>query len=250
MTTHIFRILAVGIPVLLSAGFIRQCGTTLGPGMVLASPFKEARPENESAPRKAVERAVGRLELVFFEDQSRRKISGLMIGSGKDLLFVTASTACVVPHGVPPAIDRALLEIHGKPPVSATYDPGSTSELFVYRVPGVACPYQVQDVPAVRVGDAISAVHPDAKGELRVAVVKALKRTAEFKLANGATRKLEELLELDRRFPEGTPLLSDGGLVGIVVVGTRFGVEGGNTSFAVPASRIQELARKRAAETK
>ncbi|WP_020474515.1 hypothetical protein [Zavarzinella formosa] len=245
MKTHIIRILVAGLPVLLTTAVICQIGMWAGPKLAMATPVKETPTETERAPRTAVEHAVGRLELTFFQGQAKRTISGIKISSGKDTLFVTAGSACVVPDGVPPAIDIALMEVPEKLSVRAAYDPRSTSELFVYHVPGLASRFQVNAPATIGVGDAMSVVRPNEKGQLRVILnacaVKAVSRTGELKLPNGSTKKFENLVEIDHRFPEGTPLISGDRLVGIVVIGTRFGAEGETTSLATPADRIQEL---------
>jgi hypothetical protein len=134
------------------------------------------------------------------------------------------------------------------------YDLRSTPELFVYHLAGLASPFQIKDSPPVGVGDGLSVVHSDANGQLRVLLnactVKALSRDWELKLRNGETRYLDELLEIDRRFPEGTPLISDDRLAGIIVIGSRFGADGATTSLAVPADRIQALIGQNVQEKK
>jgi RNA polymerase sigma factor (sigma-70 family) len=198
-------------------------------------------------PATAAEKAVGRLVLVFFDDQARRAVSGLTVGAGNDTLFVTASSACVVPDGIPPAIDRAFLEMPGKPAVEATYDRHSTPELFIYRVPGVVSAFEVNAFAPVSVGDRLSVVRPNHKGELRVmpnaAVVSALNCTSQVNLNNGKVLSFRDLIEVDRKLPEGTPLMLKGQLVGITVIGTRFVRQGADVSFAVPAATIQTLCR-------
>jgi hypothetical protein len=202
---------------------------------------------NSMPPTSAAEQAGGRLVLVFFDDQVRRAVSGLLVDSSAGALFVTAGPACIIPDGMPPAIDRAYLEIAGKPAVEARYDPHSTPELFLYRVPGVVSRYKLDAFAAVAVGDVLSAVRPNHKGEMRVspkaAVITALHRNSQLKLYDGKVNTFRDLIQLDRKLPEGTPLMLDGQLVGITVLGTRFVERGENKSFAVTAGTIQRLIR-------
>ncbi len=214
-----------------------------GRPQVLADEVKD----NPMPPTSAAEQAVGRLVLVFFQDQARRAVSGLLVDSSEGALFVTAGPACIVPDGMPPAIDRAYLELSGKPAMHAGYDPHSTPELFLYHVPGVASRYKVDAFAAAAVGDVLSAVTPNHKGELRVspkaAVITALQRTSQLKLYDGKVHTFRDLIQLDRKLPEGTPLMLDGQLVGITVLGTRFVERGENKSFAVTAATIQRLTK-------
>jgi hypothetical protein len=95
-------------------------------------------------------------------------------------------------------------------------------------------------------GDFRSAAALNAKGEFhltrgRVRVV-ALESRAELDLGEGRPHhRFDNLIEVDRRLPEGTPLFKDGELAGLVLLGSRFVEKEANTSFVVPVDRILGL---------
>jgi beta-lactamase regulating signal transducer with metallopeptidase domain len=199
------------------------------------------------APGTGAERAVVSLVLVFCQDRARRAIDGVMVNAGDHTLIFTTSSACVVPEGIPPAIDSAFLERRGKPAVDALYDPRSNAEIFVYRTVGGLTSYQFADSPTVGVGDALDAITSKGPGEMRVishaATVRATDREAEVNISGGVVHHFKSLLQIDRGFPEGTPFFKDGKFVGMTVVGTRFLHNDPNRCYLVPVERMAALDR-------
>ncbi len=77
---------------------------------------------NRQPPTYDAEKAISRLVIVFFQDQARRAVPGLMIDRGTETLVLTTGPATIVPDGVPHALDRAFLEFPGEANVRHTID--------------------------------------------------------------------------------------------------------------------------------
>jgi len=203
--------------------------------------------EKPAPPATEAERAIARLVLVFREDRLRRAIPGVLANAGSRTLIVTTGPAVVVPDGAPPAIDRSFLELPGRPAVKAEYTPDGTKELFVYRAEGGLTSYRPDGRVVLAVDDVLSAIIPGTSPELsvvsHVAQVVALGRQATLSLPRPLTpvQHYDQLVEVDRSLPEGTPLFKEGKLAGLVLLGSRFLGETSNKSFVVPASRIAAL---------
>jgi hypothetical protein len=196
-------------------------------------------------PATAAEKAVTELVLVFFQDRARRSVGGLMVDTGAGTLIVTTGPAGVVPDGTPHAIDRAFVKVDGQQ-VEAAYHPKSNAELFVYRAVGGLAAYKLKERTTLSVGDTLSAITLNDKGELWVAphaaTVTALDSKSELSLRDQKVRhQFDHLIEIDRALAEGTPLFKEGKLAGLTLLGTRFVGQDANKSYVVPAERIAAL---------
>jgi len=206
--------------------------------------------EDPSRPPKTdAERAVARLVLVFYRDHARRAIPALIVNVGGKTLAITTSPATMVPDGAPHAIDRAFVEIPGRPPVAAKYESkwqDPKAELYVFEceeeIPGL--PLEVSLEPAL--DERLSAILPGFELKLRVtsdaAQLRAVGKDATWLVpTHKLTRHYGGLWELDRVLPEGTPLFQHGQLVGLTLLGTRFLGDKAGKSYVVPAQRITEF---------
>ena len=90
--------------------------------------------ESASLPKSEQEKAVAKLVLVFFQDKSRRAIPCLVLNVSDKTFVISAGPAGIVPDGTAHAVDRAFLELPGKPPMQVEFDPRSTKEFRVDRV--------------------------------------------------------------------------------------------------------------------
>ncbi len=195
-------------------------------------------------PKREQEKAVTKLVLVFFQDKSRRAISCLVLNAGDETIVVSASPAGVVPDGTVPAVDRAFLELPGKPPIPLEFDPRSTQVFRVDRVKDNLNAIQLKDIAEVAERDSVMAMgiaHPSP----RQATVIAVDEHAELELRErGIKHQFDGLIEVDRVFPEGTPLFKEGKLVGLTLLGSRFLGEKAGKSYVVPAKQIVELCER------
>lgn len=199
--------------------------------------------EHVAAAPRDQESAVAKLVLVFFMDKSRRAVPAMLVQVGDHAYAITSLAAIVVPDGTTPAIDRAFVEWDGRPAVAATYSPLSTTEFSVYQVKDKILGIGLQETALVAVGDRVSTV-PLRGATREEATVVHLDREKEFELPERRIKRTYvKLIQVDRTFPEGTPLFKDGKLAGITLLGSRFVGEKANTSFVVPAQRIADLCR-------
>lgn len=199
-------------------------------------------------PKTAAEKAIARLVLVYFRDQSRRAIPGILVDAGSETCVVTAGTAGIIPVGAPHAVDRTFLEIPNRPPIDAIYQPQSTKELFVYRTQRKLTDYQPSEYVLLAVGDELSAMYPGSSVKLRVtpqaARIVSFDNQAELALPPLKNKhRFEGLVQLDRSLPEGTPLFKEGQLAGLTLLGTRFLGEKAKKSYMVPVERIAAFCR-------
>jgi beta-lactamase regulating signal transducer with metallopeptidase domain len=214
------------------------------PAEVEGSVEPNLEPGGARGPELDDENAVATLELVFFQDRSRRPLPAIVTTSDGETLAVTAGPATVVPDGTPHAIDRAFLTIAGKPPIEVIYDKRrSNTEFCVYRIAGELTSYRLKAPVHVAVGDSLSAIIRNGAGGWRVvpksATVTGFDRKAELKFADHRFHhKFANLIEVDRKLPEGTPLFKDGRLVGLTLLGSRFVGGQAERSYVVPAERI------------
>lgn len=201
--------------------------------------------ETERSPKSEQEKAVAKLVLVFSQDKSRRAVPCLVLNMGENTIVVTAGTAGIVPDGTEHAIDRTFLEIPGKPPLQVVYDSRSTAELFFYSVPKNLGSVQLKEIAELAAKDSVIAMGIGASYSQEATIV-ALDRQAELDLSERGLIKHQYrgLLEIDRVFPEGTPLYKEGKLVGLTLLGSRFLGERGVKSYVVPAKRIVELCER------
>jgi WD40 repeat protein len=225
-------------------GEAAKTGVAPSPSVALANDTSlEIELDDRQPASTEAERAIVRLLQVFFDDRARRAIPAVMIQGTTDTLVVTAGPANIVPDGLPPAIDRAYLEIAEAPPVAAIYSPLSTEELFVYRARAGLTSYKPDVNVLLAVGDELSAV----RNGLRVfyvspyvARVTAVDQSTEIKIGK-KTFSYRNLLEIDRSLPEGTPMFKDGKLAGLVLVGSHFLGDESGKSYLVGVDRISKL---------
>jgi serine/threonine protein kinase len=199
-------------------------------------------------PKTASEKAIARLVLVYFRDQSRRAIPGILVDAGSETCVVTAGTAGIIPEGAPHAVDRTFLEIPNRPPIDAVYQPQSTKELFVYRTQQKLTDYQPSEYVLLAVGDELAAIYPGSSPQLsltpQAARIVSFDNQTELALPPLKNQhRFEGLIQLDRSLPEGTPLFKEGQLAGLTVLGTRFLGEKANKSYMVPVERIAAFCR-------
>ncbi|QDT80222.1 Serine/threonine-protein kinase PrkC [Gimesia maris] len=199
-------------------------------------------------PKTVSEKAIARLVLVYFRDQSRRAIPGILVDAGSETCVVTAGTAGIIPEGAPHAVDRTFLEIPNRPPIDAVYLPQSTKELFVYRTQQKLTDYQPSEYVLLAVGDELAAMYPGSSPQLsltpQAARIVSFDNQAELELPPLKNQhRFEGLIQLDRNLPEGTPLFKEGQLAGLTLLGTRFLGEKANKSYMVPIERIAAFCR-------
>lgn len=199
-------------------------------------------------PKTASEKAIARLVLVYFRDQSRRAIPGILVDAGSETCVVTAGTAGIIPEGAPHAVDRTFLEISNRPPIDAIYQTQSTKELFVYRTQQKLTDYQPSEYVLLAVGDELAAMYPGSSPQLTLTPqatrIVSFDNHAELALPPLKKKhRYEGLIQLDRSLPEGTPLFKEGQLAGLTLLGTRFLGEKANKSYMVPIERIAAFCR-------
>ncbi len=217
----------------------------------------EARavPDSTQPLKSDAEKAIARLVLVYFQDQARRAVPALVVNVGPKTLAITTGPAVIVPDGAPPAIDRAFLEIPGRPPIAAKYEPmwqDPKTELYVFECEEELPGQPLEVPPDLDAGEPLSAILPGSKSELRLtpeaARLRAVNQNATWLVpTNQETREHTGLWELDRVLPEGTLLFRGGQLAGVTLLGTRFLGDKADKSYVVPAQRITELRARLAA---
>ncbi|WP_417387092.1 protein kinase domain-containing protein [Gimesia sp.] len=203
---------------------------------------------NGLPPKTAAEKAIARLVLVYFRDQSRRAIPGILVDAGSETCVITAGTAGIIPEGAPHAVDRTFLEIPNRPPIEAIYQKQSTKELFVYRTQQQLTDYQPSEYVLLAVGDELAAMYPGSSPQLtltpQAARIVGFDNEEELELPPLKNKhRFEGLIQLDRSLPEGTPLFKEGQLAGLTLLGTRFLGEKSKKSYMVPVERIAEFCR-------
>ncbi|MEX2317002.1 MAG: protein kinase [Pirellulales bacterium] len=187
---------------------------------------------------------IARLVLVFAQGQSTRSLPAVVVDAASQTLVVTTGPATIVPEGTPPAVDRAFLSFPGRPAVDVKYMSESDDDLFVYRGERGLTGYRPDDQVTLVVGDVLSAILPGSPAEFvispNVARVSGLDRQSNTKLPNRQVT-YQNLIEIDRTLPEGTPLFKDGKLAGLTLLGSRFVGDAAKISYVVPVSRIAEF---------
>ena len=218
---------------------------TTSPPLATDDPFVRIR---SWRPKSEAEKAIGRLVLVFFQDQARRAIPALLIKHGKDTIAVTTGPAEIVPENVGHAIDREFLEFRD----GSLVDEMATSsvdfpapDLRFHLAKEHRTTFQLDKPAAVTSGDVLLALmqgQVDFEVTAKAARVIALDQKTTWQLpSHSIDREFTGLLQIDQRLPEGTPLFKDGDLAGITLLGTRFMKDDVPGSFVVPASRIVEV---------
>lgn len=203
--------------------------------------------DNRQPPTSDAETAIARLVIVFFQDQARRAVPGLMIDRGTETLVLTTGPATIVPDGVPHAKDRAFLEFPGEADVEAAPLDTRTPDLFFHRAKPGLTKFQIGKPVALAIGDSLSAILLTGQKEpgvtLNAARITALDQATTFALESQKFRhEFSGLVEIDQRLPEGTPLFKNGQLAGIVLLGTRFlSNDFTSHSLVVPSERIIEV---------
>jgi hypothetical protein len=205
-----------------------------------------AAADQTSPPESDAETAIARMVLVFFQDEARRAVPGLMIDHGTETLVLTTGPATIVPDGVGHAIDRAFLEIPGESDLAATFIDTKTADVRVHRAEQGLTNFQLNEPVDLAIGDSLSAIIVSGQPNLRVtpnvARISALDQATMFSHATHKfLHQFSGLVQINQRLPEGTPLFKDGQLAGITLLGTRFMKDDVPGSYVVPASRIVEV---------
>jgi len=197
-------------------------------------------------PKSDAEKAIGRLVLVFSQDQARRAVPALLIQHGQETIALTAGPATIVPENIAHAIDRTFLEFYDRENVPTTYADFSTPDLVLHVSKEQVTSFRLENPVAVKTGDILSAILMRGQADFEVtanaARITAVEQKATWLLpSHELNREFTGLIQIDQRFPEGTPLFKDGELAGITLLGTRFMKRGMPGSYVVPASRIVEV---------
>ena len=194
------------------------------------------------SPRHELEEAVGKLVLVFHNDEARRAVPCLILDAGGVSFAITSMTAQTVPEGMVPAIDRHIVECGDRFTQRAMYDDRSDKELSVTRLLKHVDTASITDVATPQVGDSVFAVYGD-NDRLKTIPVQVVDVGVKKQLVL-PERKLvfdyEGLIAVDRILAEGTPVFHDEKLVGITILGERFGDPTTGRSLLIPASRVLE----------
>ncbi|MCA9058215.1 MAG: protein kinase, partial [Planctomycetaceae bacterium] len=198
-------------------------------------------------PTSELERAVGKLVLVFFQDSSRRAVPCLVVNAGDNSFAITTAPATLVPDGTPPAIDKSIVEWKDTPPTEADYDRGSTRELSAYRLrSGIDSATRIDthcvvDPNSLRIGSTLTALTVDNFGRLVAEQTRVIAIDQQIH-ATMTDRKIERdypgLIVVDRALREGTPVFVDGKLAGLTLLGSRLIGESANKSYLLPANRL------------
>ena len=198
------------------------------------------------------------MEVVFFQDLSRRTIPILVVDVAGETLAITTGPASVIPDGTGHAIDANFLHPVQQPgdqaAISCDYHNGSTSELFAYHTRTGLKSSPLPKAVVINVNDSLSAVMVDADGRPKfvkdATTVKDLQGKAEWDTPTNLHFKSQDLIVVDHSLHEGTLLYKGEELVGITLLGTRF-IAGkkpnrsdANTSYVVPVGRIAALIAK------
>ncbi len=205
-----------------------------------------AATDQTSPPESDAEKAIASMILVFFQDEARRAVPGLMIDHGTETLVLTTGPATIVPEGVGHAIDRAFLEFPGEADVASEYIDIKTADIRFHRAKPRLTQFQLNEPVDLAIGDSLSAIIQSGQPNLRVtpraARISALDQATSFSLATHKFRhEFSGLVQIDTRLPEGTPLFKNGELAGITLLGTRFMKDDVPGSYVVSASRIVEV---------
>ncbi|MDP1797938.1 MAG: M56 family metallopeptidase [Planctomycetaceae bacterium] len=211
-----------------------------------------ATPANQAQIDQMVrENGITKLTLVYFQDQDRRTIPAVMLGYDLETHIVTSGLAGFGLDHVPAAVDRTfLVDAKGKS-VDVEYHSGSRPGTFVYcALPGLVSANR-KEPALLAVGDPVTAISIDAKGDfsgtLNAATVTALNTTAVINHRRLGERQYSGLIELNAPLLEGTLILKQGTLVGIVEVSTRFLGPESQKCYAVPFNSMQALSKELAA---
>ncbi len=211
-----------------------------------------ATPANQAQIDQMVrENGITKLTLVYFQDQDRRTIPAVMLGYDLETHIVTSGLAGFGLDHVPAAVDRTfLVDAKGKS-VDVEYHSGSRPGTFVYRaLPGLVSANR-KEPALLAVGDPVTAISIDAKGDfsgtLNAATVTALNTTAVINHRRLGERQYSGLIELNAPLLEGTLILKQGTLVGIVEISTRFLGPESQKCYAVPFNSMQALSKELAA---
>ena len=199
-----------------------------------------------SPPESDAEKAIAPIVFVYFQDEARRAVPGLMIDHGTETLVLTTGPATIVPYGVGHAIDRSFLEIPGESDLAATFIDTKTADVRVHRAKQGLTKFQLNEPVDLAIDDSLSAIIVSGQPNLRVtpnvARISALNQATTFSLDTHKFRhEFSGLVQIDQRLPEGTPLFKDDQLAGITLLGTRFMKDDVTGSYVVPASRIVEV---------
>ena len=202
--------------------------------------------DQTSPPQSDAEKAIARLVLVFFQDEARRAVPGLMIDHGAETLILTAGPATIVPDGVAHVKDRAYLEFPETVDVEAGFINTKTTDIFFHRAKSGLTTFKLEKTVDLEIGDGLSAILLSGEPTLRVtpevAHISALNQATSFSLATHKFRhEFTGLIQIDQRLPEGTPLFKNGELAGITLLGTRFMKDDVQGSYVVPTSRVLEV---------
>ena len=205
--------------------------------------------DQTSPPQSDAEKAIARLVLVFFQDEARRAVPGLMIDHGAETLILTTGPATIVPDGVAHAKDRTYLEFPETVDVEAEFIDTKTTDIFFHRAKAGLTTFKLERTADLEINDRLSAIILSGQPTLRVtpnaARISALDQGTTFSLSTHKFRhEFTGLIQIDQRLPEGTPLFKDGELAGITLLGTRFMKDDVPGSYVVPASRIFEVLRQ------
>jgi len=206
----------------------------------------EGERENEND-GEIPEQIVHRFEMIFFQDQERRTIPAVTFQLGDKFYAVISASATIPSDGVEHAIDRMFMRFHNGIDYKPRYQKKeSTKEIFVYQTSSL-----LNEIPSLRpdqvtelaVGDRVSVV--EIRGEKEIvqtidaARVSGVGKNTKIVYHDGKDSHLfENLTEINKRYPEGTAVFSNGKLGGFVVAGERFLPQGENRSLIVPADRI------------
>lgn len=202
--------------------------------------------DNTQPPVSDAEKAIARMVFVFFQDEARRAVPGLMIDHGTETLVLTSGSASIVPDGVGHAIDQTFLEFSGETDVEAEFFVTKTADIRFHRAKPGLTKFQLTEPVDLALGDSLSAIILSGQPNLRVtpkaARISALDQATTFSLATHKFRhEFSGLVQIDTRLPEGTPLFKNGQLAGITLLGTRFMKDDVPGSYVVPAGRIHEV---------
>ncbi len=202
--------------------------------------------DNTQPPVSDTEKAIARMVFVFFQDEARRAVPGLLIDRGSETLVITVGPASIVPDGVAHAIDRSFLEVAGEPSVETMIFDTKTADIIIARAKAGLTTFQLKEPVLLEIGDSLSAIQLQGRQQLRVtpnaARITAMNQSTTFELeSHRFLHEFSGLVQIDQRLPEGTPLFKDGQLAGITLLGTRFMKVDVPGSYVVPAGRIHEV---------
>lgn len=202
--------------------------------------------DNTQPPVSDAEKAIARMVFVFFQDEARRTVPGLLIDRGSETLVITVGPASIVPDGVAHAIDRSFLEVAGEPSVESMIFDTKTADIIIARAKAGLTTFQLKEPVLLEIGDSLSAIQLQGRQQLRVtpnaARITAMNQSITFELeSHRFLHEFSGLVQIDQRLPEGTPLFKDGQLAGFTLLGTRFMKVDVPGSYVVPAGRIFEV---------